>query len=57
MNHLERAASIVGALLVGIVAYVIISDRTAENRARRSRPPVEELADELKQAWSGYHNR
>jgi len=57
VNHLERVASIVGSLLVGIAAYLIVSDRAAFHRARRSRPPVEELAEELKHAWEGYHNR
>lgn len=58
MNHLERVASIVGTLLVGIAAYLIVSDRKASNRARRGEHlPVEELAQELKEAWSGYHQR
>lgn len=58
MKHLERVASILGALLVGISAYIIVSERTAQSRARRGRHvPVEELADELKHAWAGYHNR
>lgn len=56
MTHLERAASIIGALLVGIAAYLVVTERKL-NRSRRNQPPVEELAQELKQAWAGYHNR
>lgn len=56
MSHLQRVASIVGTLLVGVTAYLIVSDRSAARR-RRTQPPVEELADELKHAWAGYHNR
>ena len=62
MSHLERVASIVGTILIGTAAYLVISDRRDnENRRRSNRGeqehPVEELADELKQAWAGYHNR
>ncbi len=57
MSHLERVASILGTLLVGIAAFLVVSERHANNRAQRNPPPVEELAQELKQAWSGYHNR
>lgn len=56
MSHLQRVASIVGTLLVGIAAFLIVSERTKNQRDRREHPPVEELAEELKQAWSGYHN-
>jgi hypothetical protein len=56
MSDLERVASIVGGLLVGIAAYVMISSRKTA-RPRRNQAPVEELAGELKQAWAAYHNR
>ena len=64
MSHLERVASIVGTILIGTAAYIVISDRQ-ENRSAKSRNkrhwqqehPVEELAEELKQAWSGYLNK
>lgn len=56
MSHLQRVASIVGTLLVGITAYLIVSDRAASAR-RRAQPPVQELAEELKHAWEGYHTR
>lgn len=56
MSHLQRAASIVGTLLIGIAAFLVVSDRMAGARGRRaSEPPVDELADELKEAWSEYH--
>lgn len=58
MTHLARVASIVGTLLVGIAAFLIVSERKANKRTRRGeQPPVEELADELKHAWAEYHNR
>jgi hypothetical protein len=61
MSNLERAASIIGALLLGTAGYLIISDRqrSAGNQStrRQQEQPVEELAEELKQAWAGYHNR
>ena len=62
VNHLERVASIVGTILIGTAAYLIISDRLGNESRRTSgretqEHPVEELAEELKQAWSGYHNR
>lgn len=54
MNHLERVSSIVGALLVGVVAWIIVSDRRSA-RARAAHPPVEKLAEDLQHAWAGYH--
>lgn len=58
MSHLHRVASILGTLLVGVAAYLIVADRAAGGRARRraGQPPVEELAEDLKHAWAGYHN-
>ncbi len=62
MSHLERAAAIVGAILIGTAAYLIVSDRRnngsrSGSKRRNDEHPVEELAEELKQAWAGYHNR
>jgi gas vesicle protein len=62
VNHLERVASIVGTILIGTAAYLILSDRLGNEsrrmpKRREQEPPVEELAEGLKQAWSGYHNR
>jgi uncharacterized protein (UPF0297 family) len=62
MSHLERAAAIVGTILIGTAAYLVVSDRRRSQSRSASRKgeqehPVEELAEELKHAWAGYHNR
>lgn len=57
MNHLERVASILGALLIGVSAYLIASDRVAREDMRRRSRPVDELGEDLRKAWAGYHNR
>jgi hypothetical protein len=48
MNHLERVSCILGSLLVGLAAWMIVS-------GRRAHPPVEKLAEDLKHAWAGHH--
>ena len=53
MNPLERVSCILGSLLVGLAAWMIVSDRRA--RMARTHAPVEKLADDLKHAWAGYH--
>jgi hypothetical protein len=50
MNHLQRVSYILGSLLVGLAAWMIVSERRT-----RAHPPVEKLADDLKHAWAGYH--
>jgi len=57
VNHLERVASILGALLIGVSAYLMASDRAARDEMRRRSRPVEELGTDLQKAWAGYHNR
>ena len=57
VNHLERVASILGALLIGVSAYLVASDRAARENTRRGSRPVEELEQNLREAWAGYHNR
>jgi gas vesicle protein len=60
VSHLERVASIIGTILIGTAAYLVISDRQEKqnrNSRRKQEQPVEELAETLKQAWAGYHNR
>ena len=57
VNHLERVASIVGALLIGVSAYLMASDRSARHGVRRRSEPVEKLEAELREAWAEYHNR
>lgn len=56
VSDLNRVAAILGTLLVGVAAYLIVTER-AERSGRRGQPPVEDLAEELKHAWEGYHNR
>lgn len=51
MNHLERVSGILGTLLIGLAAWVLVSNR----RNQLHRPPVEKLADDLKHAWAGHH--
>ena len=53
MNHLQRVSYILGSLLVGLAAWMIVSDRRV--RGLRTSPPVEKLAEDLKQAWAGHH--
>lgn len=57
LNHLERIASIVGVLLIGVSAYLMASDRAARSETRRRSEPVEKLEADLREAWAGYHNR
>lgn len=58
MSHLQRVAAILGTLLVGIAAFLIASERSGHERSRRMKhPPVDELADDLKQAWAEHHHR
>jgi len=57
VSTLERIAYFIGSALIGISTYVIVERRKANARSRRNRPPVEELAQGLQEAWSGYHNR
>jgi uncharacterized membrane protein YccC len=57
VNHLERVASILGTLLMGVAAYIVISDRKARAIQARSAPAVEEMAEDLKEAWAGHHTR
>lgn len=55
MTHFERLSYILGATLLGVAAVLIRQGRTA--RKRQQPVPVEKLADNLRQAWAGYHNR
>ena len=62
-KNFEREVILAVLLIVfGTAAYLIISDRLGNESRRISKGgeqehPVEELAQELKQAWSDYHNR
>lgn len=57
VNHLERVASIIGTLLIGVSAYLMISDRAAREDDEDGEKPVEELEADLRDAWAAYHNR
>lgn len=57
MSHLQKLGYILGSLLVGVSTYLIISDKAAARSRRRNTPPVTELAHNLQEAWSVYHNR
>lgn len=54
----ERFACWTGMLLLGVAAVLMFHHREDTGRSprrRRGEPPVEALAEELKQAWSEYH--
>jgi hypothetical protein len=58
MSHLQKVSYLLGALLLGISAALVLG--TNEKSARRLRRsartlPVEQLAEDLKQAWAPYH--
>ena len=58
MSHIQRAAGIVGALLLGVSVTLVARGNEEQERsspARRSDRQIDELADELKQAWAGHH--
>lgn len=58
VSHLQRLSYILGTLLIGVSTYIALSKRKAANEMRRrNQRPVEELAEDLQQAWSVYHNR
>ena len=57
MSHLERVASILGVLLIGVSAYLMASDRAARSETGRRSEEVEKLEANLREAWAGYHNR
>ena len=54
----ERVACWTGMILLGLAAVLMFRNRETTGRAsrrRRGAPPVEALAEELKQAWGEYH--
>jgi len=57
VSHLERVASILGVLLIGVSAYLMASDRAARSETGRRSEEVEKLEANLREAWAGYHNR
>jgi hypothetical protein len=58
VSHLQRLGYILGTLLIGVSTFIVLNSRKqAESARRRNQRPVTELAQDLQQAWSGYHNR
>jgi hypothetical protein len=59
VSHFQRVSCVLGTLLVGVSAFLIFSERRSVSESRRhpNTPPVEDLAQALQEAWSGYHNR
>ncbi len=55
MSRLERVSAVVGTLLVAVSTYQILSAQPTGLRVEQQSSPVEELADELKQAWADRH--
>ena len=60
MNQLQKAAGILGALLLAASVFLIARDERQFSRGGRRRSeekPVDALAEDLKEAWAVYHNR
>ena len=58
MSDHERIAGWTGTILLALSAVLMWRDATVINQRSRHRagePPVEVLAEELKQAWSEHH--
>lgn len=57
MSNLERYSALIGASLIGLTAYLVKQeqDRIEERSAASEVPPVEQLSERLKEAWSGHH--
>ena len=58
MSDQERIAGWTGTILLALSAVLMWRDSVAVKRMSRRRanePPVEVLAEELKQAWSEHH--
>lgn len=57
MSTGERCSAFVGVLLIGIAAFLVQTDRKRQReRNREYAPPVEDLGEQLKEAWAGHHN-
>jgi hypothetical protein len=62
MNNLERFCCFAGVTLIGLSAMLLCSrdslQRRQRSRTRRNhQPPVERLAENLKEAWAGHHTQ
>jgi hypothetical protein len=54
MSSLQRWAGLLGTLLLVATCFVVSRESRSQAR-RRSSPPVEELAQNLGEAWAGHH--
>jgi hypothetical protein len=54
MSSLQRWAGLLGTLLLAAACFVLSREGRTQTR-RRWNPPVEELAEELGEAWAGHH--
>jgi hypothetical protein len=59
MSAAERFACCTGTILIGFATMLMLWNEDAVNgrRRRNAEPPVEILAEELKDAWAEYHTR
>ena len=57
VSHLQRLGYILGTLLIGISTVIVVNNRRSSSSRQRNHRPVDELAQDLQQAWSVYHNR
>ena len=60
MLKTNRLVYIVAGVLCSLAAALVLRSGRHDPAGPRelgNHPPVEELADELKQAWSGHHTR
>ncbi|HSU32404.1 MAG TPA: hypothetical protein VLJ11_14320 [Bryobacteraceae bacterium] len=59
MSNAERRSCWIGITLLGLTAAFIYHTKTGGQRSTANReqehPPVEEMAERLKQAWSTHH--
>lgn len=55
MSHLEKVSAVAGGLLVALSTYLVLSEQYTRLRVAQQSPPVEELANELKQVWADRH--
>jgi hypothetical protein len=58
MSNAQRISYLLGSLLLGLSAVLMIKRPQTKGRAARAaHKPVEELVTPLQQAWGAYHNK
>ncbi len=56
MSYPERMACLGGGILLALTATLAFRGKSFRNpRRREDEPPVEELAEKLKEAWNEHH--